>query len=76
MALAFIVFGVLCLACGFYAGWLIGRDSIETRDLGQRAEAAEQAIRGRHARSWPLRTTSELAALYGGPYPHVNGTQP
>jgi len=76
MALAFIVFGVLCIACGFYAGWISGKDHAEHRQLDRRAEVAEQVIRGRHARSWPLRTTSELAALYGGPYPHVNGTQP
>lgn len=67
---------VICLAAGFYAGWISAADHAEHRQLDRRAEAAEAVIKGRHARSWPLRTTGELAALYGGPYPHPNGTQP
>jgi hypothetical protein len=64
--LAALLIGALT---GFYGGWLCGRDHAESRQLARRADTAERIVAGRRARSWPLRTTGELAAMYERPYP-------
>lgn len=59
--------------CFGYIGWMIGQDRAETRELNARSEVALAVVAGRHARRWPsvasMCDTSELAALYGKPYP-------
>lgn len=71
--LAVLLIGALT---GFYGGWLCGRDHAESRQLARRADTAERIVAGRHARSWPLRTTGELAEMYQAPYPEMNGDHP
>ncbi len=54
-----------CLAIGFYCGWIARDDRHDAREH----EFLHPA--GRHAASRPLRlrTTDQLAVLYGKPYP-------